>query len=132
MSEEQAVYNAVNHEGTPEERLKRLECAYNELLQHAVTHQELDKSDLYWAGQVDDLRREMQHAAELHLQAVNVLQIHDQELSQRIDRLQDANLGSVLLVELRRISDALETLASTVYAEDEFKHQREVKVGGWQ
>lgn len=71
------------------------------------------------AGQVDDLRRRMDEMKELHLQAVNVLQIHDQELSQRIDKLQDANLASVLessalLVDLRRIADALETLSSCV------------------
>lgn len=39
--------------------------------------------------------------------------------------------GSLALVELRGIRKALETLSSVVYAEDEFKHRREIKVGSW-
>ena len=30
-----------------------------------------------------------------------------------------------------RIADALETLANTVHAEDEFKHRPEMKIGSW-
>jgi hypothetical protein len=47
MTEERAVYDSTMQLET---QVARLTLAYDELLQHAVTHQQLDKSDTHHVG----------------------------------------------------------------------------------